>query len=667
MKNKLLLLFTGAIFLIGNVVPTYAVTMSAVLFNPQSPENPYSIVISSGSQMVTTGTEKVYLAGNWTNKGGTFAPATGTVVLYDTAAQTVGGSAATTFNNLTLSGSHAKNISTSTVNGVLSLEGTASISGSAPTYGSAATLQYKGSVAQTTSTELPSTFNGSGGIIINNFSGVTLGNSLAIPNGGLNIMNGALKVNPQINLTVGGSTTLNSQQCLIIKSTASGPGSVIDNGFVGGGNAQVEKFIAANTYGKSVAAPVNNAGVSVFTGSDGAKYFDPLTTNWIDFTSGNMTVMKGYFTRFTGTAGTLLFDYGNLNSGWKTYFDLWRTGTGLTSNHGWNLVGNPYPSAINWDEIVTLNGGSSNFVSYTRLNNAINVSDGNGGYNSYINGVGTPNDLVRIIPSATAFWVQVNSAYTNPGAPIAGASLAFSNSARVHQNTVTSKAASDLKIIRLSIANSNFTDGLVVRLEDAATNLFDPEFDAYKMLADNVAYPQIYSITTANDFLSINTISSDLSQPVSVPLGITDASNNLLTITASDFSNIDANVGIYLEDKLLNQMINLRIQPSYSFNTSLSEDNNRFILHFGQVPYAINSPDNSDNSTIYTYGKDIFISQIEEPTVCTIYNMLGQEVERTDLTVSSLQKVHASLSTGTYIVSLTGAKKVIKQKVIIKE
>ncbi len=54
------------------------------------------------------------------------------------------------------------------------MEGTATATGSTPTYGASATLQYKGSAAQTTGSELPATFNGYNGVIINNTSGVTL-------------------------------------------------------------------------------------------------------------------------------------------------------------------------------------------------------------------------------------------------------------------------------------------------------------------------------------------------------------------------------------------------------------------------------------------------------------------------------------------------------------
>src|SRR5690348_10545893 len=43
-----------------------------------------------------------------------------------------------------------------------------------PNYGAAASLEYKGSAAQTTGTEFPTTFSGTGGVFINNANGATL-------------------------------------------------------------------------------------------------------------------------------------------------------------------------------------------------------------------------------------------------------------------------------------------------------------------------------------------------------------------------------------------------------------------------------------------------------------------------------------------------------------
>jgi hypothetical protein len=94
----------------------------------------------------------------------------GTVLFSASGAQTIGAPAA--YNNLVLSGSGAKSLSSVTVNGTLTLRGTATVSGT-PTYGGSSTLEYNGAAAQTTSPA--NEFAGVANLLLNNPSGVTLG------------------------------------------------------------------------------------------------------------------------------------------------------------------------------------------------------------------------------------------------------------------------------------------------------------------------------------------------------------------------------------------------------------------------------------------------------------------------------------------------------------
>jgi hypothetical protein len=147
------------------------------------------------------GSSLLRIGGSVSGTGGTFTAGSGTVEWYAGGAQTCAG---VTYNNLTLSGSGAKTVAGATINGILSLEGTATAAGTTPTYGAAATLQYKGSAAQTTGIEFPATFNATGGIIVNNVSGVSLSNSVAI-NSTLTLSSGTFSVGANT-LTLNGPT-----------------------------------------------------------------------------------------------------------------------------------------------------------------------------------------------------------------------------------------------------------------------------------------------------------------------------------------------------------------------------------------------------------------------------------------------------------------------------
>ena len=126
----------------------------------------------SGTGGVTQGTTGVLYIGGTSGITTLTATAVGnTVNYYKGGAQTV---KATIYDNLTLSGSGAKTTTSVTVNNILSMEGSATAS-ALPTYGTDATLQYKGSSAQTTGPEFKTPWASSGGVKIENASGVTLG------------------------------------------------------------------------------------------------------------------------------------------------------------------------------------------------------------------------------------------------------------------------------------------------------------------------------------------------------------------------------------------------------------------------------------------------------------------------------------------------------------
>ncbi|MDP4240574.1 MAG: hypothetical protein Q8904_14000, partial [Bacteroidota bacterium] len=150
----------------------------------------------------------------WSGTGSLFTAGTGTVNFGGTT-QTISATGTTTFTNLTFSNSGVKTISnTVVVNGVLSMEGTATatVSGTL-TYGSSATLQYKGSSAQTTGNEFVSPFTGNGGVKINNSNGVTLGSARSVGSNPFtigNLVSNSLFNDGGFQLTAAGTLNLTS-------------------------------------------------------------------------------------------------------------------------------------------------------------------------------------------------------------------------------------------------------------------------------------------------------------------------------------------------------------------------------------------------------------------------------------------------------------------------
>ena len=163
---------------------------------------------------------------------------------------------------------------------------------------------------------------------------------------------------------------MNQNGIFIIQSDATGTGSYINKGTINyGGSAitTVQRYITGHNW-HYVSSPITNAQTTLFHPNNFYHYNETTPDYWSmntftgglmgwEFASGAMTVMRGYAAyqeystvEFTGTLNT-----GNLNYN-LDYTD--NTGThGNAVYDGWNLVGNPYPSALNWnsDDITRTN------------------------------------------------------------------------------------------------------------------------------------------------------------------------------------------------------------------------------------------------------------------------------------------------------------------------
>gem|GEM_PF-983858 len=597
------------------------------------------------------------IGANWINNG-TFTPSTSTINFNKTGMQIIGGSSTTTFNNLVLSGSGVKNIPGSIINGILSLEGTATVDGNTPSYGSAATLQYKGSTAQTTGIELPVIYTGSGGIIIDNANGVTLTKSTELTFG-LNIISGAFTVNPMINLTVGGSTNLGNSQSLVIKSNASGSASFIDNCFSGSGTANVERWVSTNGTNRweYVSSPVTLASSSLFTSASHALYYADETNNaWVSIPNAsptNMSVMLGYARKYVNTDGdgdVAKTFIGTLNTGAQS-IGLTRTESAPGAQHGWNLVGNPYPSSMDWN--------AASGWTKTNIDNAIYFRT-NGNYGSYVSGVGT-NGGTQYIPPMQAFWVRVSSGNTI-------GNLSCNNNVRVHNNHNIYKTTSLDNTLHITATNNanGLTDDTYVRFNQDATDDFDSQYDAYKIFAADSTYPQIYT-NNGTDDISINSL-SELTSERTVLLGFKTTISGQYTITADMVSSFTNNGNtVYLEDIQNGILQDLSANNTYQFTSGVTTGLTRFVLHFNPTITNI-TEDAKTGIVIFSSNNEVHLCSMKMlDGDVSVYDMLGQIVAARHLSGSTSCIINLESKCAVYIVKYTTSDQTLTRRIFINQ
>lgn len=437
----------------------------------------------------------------------------------------------------------------------------------------------------------------------------------------------SVTINPGKALTINGDLINNAGNTGIVVESG---GSLLTRGIVNG-QATVKRDIVGGAW-HLISAPVSDAFSGVFSGNYLQQY-SQSTNAYSDILSTNipLTALKG-FAVYGSSSFTTQYS-GLLNTGVVgSAGNLTRSLSG--ANSGWNLVGNPYPSPIDWS--------SASGWAKTNLNDAIYIEK-NGVWATYIAGVGT-NAGTRYIAPGQGFFVQVKDGFST-------GTLAMSNNVRVHDAVPFFKSSIN-NLIRLQVSGNGFTDEAVVRFLPEATSEFDGEYDAYKFFGDMDGAAQLY--TAAASPLSINTIP----ETSTVPLGIRANSNGVFTIAATEINDLTY---VSCEDKKTGEFTDLLKGP-YSFSFIPGENEQRFVLHFS--PLAVNEIENSF-ADIYSFSGAVYVNLNDNVrSDIYIYNITGQLIASKSSSQGS-NSINV-VNPGDYIVKVVSDKATMVKKVWVQ-
>jgi len=442
--------------------------------------------------------------------------------------------------------------------------------------------------------------------------------------GALRIHSGAsLSINPGGQLTLSGDFENNGQFTIV--SNDQGDGSFIDNGIItGSGNFNMERYLVSERW--HYISPLISDAVS-------GMFYDIYLTEWDEPTGlfnyivpedVDLNVMEGYGVwaddNYTGTT-TVTYDgipnTGIINSGTLTSLG---PNDPITGTRGFNFVGNPYPSAVDWDN-------PTGWIK-SELANAIYIWNPNAGnYGSYIDG-NIVNDVSNIIPSGQGFYVHVDLDGTT-------GSLTVNNNARLHDLKPffkQSESGNDLLKLDISSEINPYTDEMVVRFNDEATAGFDPQQDALELSGVDEA-PTLNSTGQDGSLLSINTY-PEITDNTMIPVNCKVGEEGIYTIELLNLENFEETINIWLEDLFEGLFIDLKEENSYSFVSSPLDDPARFVLHF--IVNSVNIPDlsNNPNIQIFANGETLYLNSSKTNTLqgkLKITSLLGQVVYSKDI------------------------------------
>ncbi len=465
---------------------------------------------------------------------------------------------------------------------------------------------------------------------------------------------GNLAIAPGGALTVNGAlyNSSGSPGGLLIQSDATGTGSLIHN--TASVNATIKRYIPGsatltNMVYHLVSVPLTPATSStsnLFLGSY-LYNFSESTNAWVAMgtpTTTDLNETRGYMVYYPGESQTYSFA-GPMNN------DSFTALTGYTDTKGFNLVPNPYPSAVDW-----LASGWTK----TNIDNAVYVWNSVGStsiYASYISGAST-NGGSRYIAPGQAFFVHANAASPE---------LTMGYNVRLHNSISFMKSNENIPdLLKIHVDAGTASDEIVVRFADGATSGFDGEWDAFKMTGGENA-PQLSSVTTDDINLAINSLPLS-AEPVTVPLDFTFNASSDVTFTASGIESFNPASGIYLEDKTLNKMVNLRQEPVYTFSYPSGSATDRFILHFNGVTGVQENNASASGRAFISNGR----IYLELPSMqgqlanITLYNAIGQVIRSQNQMINGISSIEASLAKGIYIVHVATANQNFVTKVINK-
>jgi hypothetical protein len=376
---------------------------------------------------------------------------------------------------------------------------------------------------------------------------------------------------------------------------------------------------------------------------------DYLYTEIVSTTSP-LSKMQGYaLWSVSGAATTELFS-GTTNSASQSIaFTL--TDFPDDSKEGWNLVGNPYPSVLDWDAVTIP----------AHLNGAIWLFDptlgASGEYRYYISGGGAANTSTQYIPSGQGFFIRANGG---------SGSLAVDNTVRVHggQNFYKESQANSGQMLVIEATGNNITTQTAIRFIPEATENIDRLYDVNKIIGSSEDVPIVYTKCKMQN-MAINTYPT-IAGHETIPLYFEAGIDGTYTFNAREMESINIDIPIYLEDISLNYFQNLRTNPEYSFEYTTAQLRN-FNIHFKDAT-GIENIDNMDiqcflaNHVLQVnFQNNEFVNQ-SSPAIISIYNISG-ELLNTIQTGRLRNEIPFYASPSIYLVKITTERGVLTKKV----
>ncbi len=347
------------------------------------------------------------------------------------------------------------------------------------------------------------------------------------------------------------------------------------------------------------------------------------------------------------------------------------------ADHGFNLVGNPYPSNLDFDALYDANSsliyGTAFFWTnqqyipgqqgsdYAGSNYAIYNRSG-GVPSTFQDGVSSPIPT-QYIKVGQGFLVQSMAGSNNQPLQFNNSMRSYSPSSIFFNKQQDQKASKDRFWLNLK-SPSNINNTILVSYVPGATDGYERLYDADLIVLGSDAF---YSINGSAK-LAIQGRRYPLNTNDIVTLGTKYYETGDYTITLGEKEGLfNSGQAVYLKDKKLNQIVNLTEQGSYRFAASKGIDETRFeIIYQDLSSFETVGKNVGTVSVIKDESELIVIDTKENITAVDVFDASGKLIA----SLSGNKSKEVKLSTigfvkGVYILKITSEKGTTTKKVIL--
>jgi len=313
---------------------------------------------------------------------------------------------------------------------------------------------------------------------------------------------------------------------------------------------------------------------------DAGSFSIPLGNGFLFFFKGDRAAANlatETTTTYVPVAATLKAS-GVLNQGTITVAD-WYTPTsqylgftnttGNASVKGFNLVGNPYPSAIDWDLFSSTSSAAA--IYGPGLNGYIycldQVSKNYGAYLVGSGGTGT-NNATHIIPSGLGFFVRATATSPQLVFTEAAKTAAQVSGNQLLMGKPVAATVNRFLMLKLNKDSMNY-DETMIRFNDTASNKFVQTEDAPYL--QGLGAVSLSSFSSDSVAMAVNQMKLPKQTSLSIPLKITAKTSGVYKMQMVSASQIPQVYDLWLMDAYKHDSVDMKHNNTYLFDINQTD------------------------------------------------------------------------------------------------